>query len=108
MQSIDLRLKWDRIEFQPVSAMSSYNYQAVQPVVMVPNVAGRTLPVFVAQQPPAQPVQQPPPVQPITDDDVKQVQEMFPNIDIEVVRSVLEANRGNKQGTINSLLQMTD
>lgn len=89
--------------------MSNFNYQAVQPVVMVPNVAGRTLPVFVAQQPQVLPAQQQPPaVQPITDEDVKQVQEMFPNIDVEVIRSVFEANRGNKQATINSLLQMTD
>lgn len=96
------------IELQPVSAMPNYNYQAVQPVVMVPNVAGRTLPVFVAQQPQVLPAQQPPAVQPITDEDVKQMQEMFPNIDVEVIRSVFEVNRGNKQATINSLLQMID
>lgn len=88
--------------------MTNYNYQAVQPVVMVPNVAGRTLPVFVAQQPAVAQTQLPPAVQPITEEDVNLVKEMFPNIDVEVIRSVFEANRGNKQGTINSLLQMTD
>lgn len=90
---------------------ASYNYAAVQPVVMVPNVSGGApLPVFVAPQPQIRqpPIEQPVPVQPITDDDVKQVKEMFPNVDDEVIRSVLEVNRGNKQSTINSLLQMTE
>lgn len=88
--------------------MSNYSYQPVQPVVMVPNVAGRPLPVFVTQQQPQPPAQPSPPTTPVTDDDVKQMQEMFPNIDVEVIRSVFEANRGNKQSTINSLLQLTD
>lgn len=88
---------------------TAYNYAAIQPVVMVPNVSGQPLPVYVTPQPQIrQPVTETPAVQPITDDDVKQVKEMFPNVDDEVIRSVLEANRGNKQTTINSLLQMTE
>lgn len=93
--------------------MPAYSYQPVAPVVMVPNVAGRAMPVFIAPQ--AVPTQmqavqqpQPLPVQPITEEDIKQVQEMFPNIEGEVIKSVFEANRGNKQSTINSLLQMTE
>lgn len=90
--------------------MASYNYAAVQPVVMVPNASGgQPLPIFVTPQPVVRPpVVEQPPVQPITDDDVKQVKEIIPNVDDEVIRSVLEANRGNKQSTINSLLQMTE
>lgn len=91
----------------------TYGFQAAAPVVLVPNVSGRPMPVFIApQQPQIAPQQQQPqpaPVAPVLNEqDLKQIQEMFPNIDPEVVKSVYEANRGHKDITINSLLQMTN
>jgi len=82
-----------------------------QPVVFVPNVSGRALPVYVQPQQmiPPQMVQHqppPPPAQPLTDEDVANLMEMFPSVDKEVIKSIGEANRGNKEATINSLLQL--
>ncbi|XP_055332035.1 toll-interacting protein A-like [Paramacrobiotus metropolitanus] len=61
-----------------------------------------TVPTAVAQQQAAMmPIQ-------ITDNDVKQVKEMFPNIDEDVIRSILEEKNGHKQAAINALLSMTE
>lgn len=65
-------------------------------------VPGATMP-----QPVPYPQHPPQPQGPLfTEDDVKVVKDMFPNIEEEVVRSVLEANGGNKDATINNLLGM--
>ncbi|XP_003385164.1 PREDICTED: toll-interacting protein B [Amphimedon queenslandica] len=59
-----------------------------------------------------QPQQQPTAVQapsrpPVTDEDVRQMKEMFPTVDNEVVKSVLEATGGNKDQAVTNLLSMT-
>lgn len=87
-------------------------YSPVPPVVMVPNASrGPALlesmaytPVSVYTAPPVPCVVEPQ----LSEQDLKQIQEMFPNMDKEVIKSVFEANRGNKDGTINCLLQMNE
>jgi len=79
------------------------------PVMMIPRAdAGGIKPLNVYTAPPGSgdPAQAAVPV--LNEADLKQIEEMFPNIEKEVVKTVYEANRGNKDGTINSLLQMSD
>lgn len=74
---------------------------------VVPNAMPYYAPVYPIAQYPNQPGVQPEttPAQ-ISDEDIKQVHEMFPNIDKEVIKTVMESNQGNKNSTINSLLLM--
>lgn len=51
------------------------------------------------QTPPAPPLN-------IPEEDIEQLRDMFPSIDVDVIRTILENNRGNKDRAINNLLQM--
>ncbi|OWF36076.1 toll-interacting protein-like [Mizuhopecten yessoensis] len=110
---INLVMTFTPVENLPASAPTSFAYQ--QPMV-VPNMYYTAPVVYPApgqqlQQPRPQSAGQPqtlPPQGPLyTEDDLKQVKDMFPNMDEEAIKSVLEANRGNKDTTINALLQMS-
>lgn len=42
-----------------------------------------------------------------TDDEVKELVAMFPNVEEEVVRSVLDMKRGDKDATVTALIEMS-
>ncbi|XP_015520136.1 toll-interacting protein A [Neodiprion pinetum] len=89
-------------------------YIGQTPVMMVPstNLCGMTqyAPVNVYTTPPA--VAAVPTVDPSqranAEIELRQIAEMFPNVDTEVIKSVYDANQGKKDVTINSLLQMCE
>jgi len=44
----------------------------------------------------------------VKEEDVKQLSEMFPTLEKDVIHSVLEANNGQVNSAVTSLLQMTE
>lgn len=78
--------------------------------VMQPPMVFQTFPGVVPGMiyPPQQiPMQQQPRQPGYTEEDFKQVKDMFPNMEDDIIQSVFAANNGNKDSTINALLQMS-
>lgn len=90
----------------------SQPYMGTQPIMMVPsaNMFGMTnyAPVNVYSLPPPAVPAVAPSSLPNAEMELKQIAEMFPNVDKEVIKSVYDANNGKKEVTINSLLLMCE
>uniref|UniRef100_A0A158P862 CUE domain-containing protein n=1 Tax=Angiostrongylus cantonensis TaxID=6313 RepID=A0A158P862_ANGCA len=69
------------VSFAPVEA-------SIDPVAVLPDAAALALPVE------------------ITTEDTKELEAMFPDIDKEVIKCVLEESRGDKDATVSALLEM--
>ena len=80
---------------------------AVPPQVRVaPNVSGGKNMTYQTQPANPQGQQQPQPPPKFSDEEMEEFVKMFPNLDKDIILSVCESCRGNKEAVVNNLLQL--
>lgn len=110
------------IKFTPISATASANLALTTPAIplgteltqVAPGVSITPAPVTLTRGAAVPPVyvnrSQGPPVPPlvIPEEDINQIKDMFPSVDVEVIKTLFENERGNKDRVINDLLSMSN
>ena len=105
------------IKFTPIPVSRTALNQPGLPVSItqvVPGVNITPAPVVLTQGTNLPPVyvdrNQGPPAPPvvISEEDINQLRDMFPSVDVEVIKTLLDNERGNKDRVINQLLSLTN
>ncbi|CAN0429972.1 unnamed protein product [Lampetra planeri] len=91
------------VQPQPQETLQAY-YQSAG---YIPVAVGEVV-VVPGGEAAAQPPSAPPQAAPAPDTEVQALREVFPGLEPELVRSVLEAQSGNREAAINALLQISN
>lgn len=97
-------MPWAPVELQPMVMVPGPVQPAVAPHGVPATVVPPSDPSAAAAAQHHQQQQQQPAT--ASKEDIELIREMFPNVEDEAVKSVLEANGGNKEAAINALLSM--
>lgn len=94
---------------QPIPSNTLYYHSQPQPVIAVLPYGAYRYKMAKGQNPDVVDSNLAPQEQvSISEEDLKQIKEMFPNIEDDVIHAVLEDNSGSKDQTINALLALSE